>query len=221
MRVWMLLVGAVVVSRPAGAQQSVELGSELDQYVRLLEIEGKVTGTPLVYHPAWLAPREKGFRADTTHLWATRHPLQPRPDSGRIRFIPLEAHVRAFYNSAFPRTANDGALWAGRGVSTSIAAGAQISWGPLSGRLYPTLVYEQNRDFQVAPVPFKDRSPYAYPWQKGIDFPQRFGNGSLDHVDWGQSGVRLDLGPFTTGLSTENLWWGPGFRNAIIMSNTA
>ena len=30
-------------------------------------------------------------------------------------------------------------------------------------------------------------------------------------MDWGQSGVRLDLGPFTTGLSTENLWWGPGF----------
>jgi len=87
--------------------------------------------------------------------------------------------------------------------------------------LYPSATYAQNRNFDLAAVPFTDRSRFAYPWGAGIGWPQRFGDGSFTTLDWGQSGVRLELGGFTTGLSTESLWWGPGSRNAIIMSNTA
>ena len=31
--------------------------------------------------------------------------------------------------------------------------------------------------------------------------------------------MRLDLGAFTTGVGTENLWFGPAFQNGVIMSN--
>ena len=37
----------------------------------------------------------------------------------------------------------------------------------------------------------------------------------------GQSSIRYDLGPLTVGASTENMWWGPGIYNSMLMSNNA
>src|SRR5690606_3781073 len=37
----------------------------------------------------------------------------------------------------------------------------------------------------------------------------------------GQSSIRLNFHPISVGLSTENLWWGPGMHNSLLMSNNA
>ncbi|MFD2145299.1 capsule assembly Wzi family protein [Mucilaginibacter antarcticus] len=37
----------------------------------------------------------------------------------------------------------------------------------------------------------------------------------------GQSSLRLNHKAFSVGISTENLWWGPGIRNSLVMSNNA
>ena len=37
----------------------------------------------------------------------------------------------------------------------------------------------------------------------------------------GQSFAKLNFGPITAGYSTENIWWGAGVKNSIIMSNNA
>jgi hypothetical protein len=37
----------------------------------------------------------------------------------------------------------------------------------------------------------------------------------------GQSSIRYDLGPLTVAASTENMWWGPGIYNSMLMSNNA
>ena len=37
----------------------------------------------------------------------------------------------------------------------------------------------------------------------------------------GQSNIRFDLGSFTIGASTENMWWGPGIYNSMLMNNNA
>ena len=37
----------------------------------------------------------------------------------------------------------------------------------------------------------------------------------------GQSSIRYDLGALTAGISTENMWWGPGIYNSMLMSNNA
>ncbi|NEW85504.1 MAG: capsule assembly Wzi family protein, partial [Mariniphaga sp.] len=38
---------------------------------------------------------------------------------------------------------------------------------------------------------------------------------------WGQSSIQLNYGPVSLGFSNENLWWGPGMRNSLVMSNSA
>lgn len=37
----------------------------------------------------------------------------------------------------------------------------------------------------------------------------------------GQSFIKVDLGPISAGISSENLWWGPGIQSALLMSNNA
>jgi hypothetical protein len=214
-----LAVGAACA--PAWAQQLVVPGSELDAYVRLLEISGRLHGTPLVFRP--IAARHLGatLLADSAHPWESQYPLGGRPAApGGIRVTPLEPFTHSVYQSAYPRSVNDGALWAGKGLSSEASTGAMLTWGPLTATLMPTLSFATNDSFATAPVD-PGRLPFVYPWWGGIDWPQRPGAETVTAFDWGQSGIRLDLGGFTAGVGTENLWWGPAQKYPILMSNTA
>lgn len=151
--------------------------------------------------------------------------LPPREGGGgaELRLLPVQA--RTFFNSGYPDSRNDGALWAGRGVSGDLAAGVELRWGILAAAAAPVVAYQQNRAFDIVPVADSAYSPYRDPWYftpgVSIDLPQRFGEGSFAQVDPGQSYVRLQARALAIGASTENLWWGPGVRNSILMSNTA
>lgn len=47
------------------------------------------------------------------------------------------------------------------------------------------------------------------------------GNPSYSQVFSGQSFMKAHLGSITMGLSSENLWWGPGMFSSLLMSNNA
>jgi hypothetical protein len=55
----------------------------------------------------------------------------------------------------------------------------------------------------------------------GIDAPEHFGNSSITHLYPGQSKITINIHNIEAGVSTENMWWGPGTQNAIMMSNAA
>ena len=211
---------AIAVAPPALAQdRSKMVGGELDEYLRLLELEGKAGGMPLVFGSF---SSGRYMTADSNHLWGARYRLegqQTRPTTVTVSHIfPT---IEFLYNSAYPRSANDGALWSGKGLSGTLTGGASATWGPVTATFYPTVYFSQNRDFVLAPITFNDRTEFAYPWSANIDWPQRFGSDAIKEFDLGQSGIRIDLGGFTAALSTENMLWGPAFRNPIIMGNSA
>lgn len=219
--IFFLALAAIATAR-LDAQQPIFAGSDLDEYVRLLELSGQLRGAPLAFRP--LASRHPGvtLRADSAHPWEAHYRLrQDAALSSRPRVAPLDPLAHTIYQSAHPRSLNDGALWAGKGVSAELRAGAVATWGPLTATLYPTVYSAANADFTTAPVTDPERSPFAYAWSSGIDWPQRFGADAVTAIDWGQSGIRLDLAGFTAGVSTENMWWGPAVRHPILMSNTA
>lgn len=212
-----ILFLAVGSTAPLRAQEAITVGSELDAYLRLLELTGTVSGTPLVFRsftPSYT------LASDTGHWWSGRYPLT-HPAVRGITVRPLAAEMRLVYNSKYPHDVNDGALWAGKGGSAALSAGVQVKWGPVTGTLYPTVYASQNDDFPLAPVSFGNRPSFAYAWHQNIDWPQRFGAETVKEYDWGQSGIRVDLSGFTAGFSTENMWWGPTVRNPIIMGNSA
>jgi len=148
---------------------------------------------------------------------------------GRLRWALLVPEAGALYNSAIPFSFNDGALWAGRGWSTDMRGGLFARWRRLSLVLAPELLVTENLAYPLPPPQVQlprpaGRSPFSTPWHVGaysIDLPLRFGDRGRAWVDFGQSTLAADLGAVTAGLSTENEWWGPGIRNAIVMSNNA
>ena len=44
---------------------------------------------------------------------------------------------------------------------------------------------------------------------------------ALSKLTLGQSSLRIDLGPLSVGVSTQNLWLGPGIYSSLLMSNNA
>jgi hypothetical protein len=127
------------------------------------------------------------------------------------------------FNSHHPYSRNDGSMIPAKGYQAQLSAGAFIKVGLLSFQLQPELVFAQNAAF----------TPYASNWSdtiwssyygtvlNRIDQPERFGNKTYVRLFPGQSSIRLNHKRLSIGISTENLWWGPGIRNALIMTNNA
>lgn len=139
---------------------------------------------------------------------------------GPVRVAPAAARLGLWSNSGYPDDRNNGALWAGRGISASASAGVRVQAGPLSAGVVPVLTYSENRPFAMREAAREGFSPYANPFYR-IDLPQRFGGESYAEAKIGQSYVRLDGFGVAAGVSTENMWVGPGARYSLLMTNTA
>jgi hypothetical protein len=115
---------------------------------------------------------------------------------------------------------NDGAMIPARGLQTYLTAGFFLKYKALSFQLKPELVYAANPSFETFSLQGSYRAPMLVLWNS-IDIPERFGNSTYTRFRLGQSALRLSSRSVSVGISTENLWWGPGFRNSLLMSNNA
>lgn len=141
-------------------------------------------------------------------------------NKGILQLLPF--NWKQQFNTHHPYSLNDGGMIPARGYQTMISGGVYGKFGPLSIQLYPEYVYAENKNFQG----FYKEQPDAvwaayYAFHNVIDMPEKFGESAYKNLFWGQSSVRLTFGPISLGISNENLWWGPGVRNSLIMSNSA
>ena len=155
-------------------------------------------------------------------------PLDPleEPIGQRVgwRFEVLPQELHTVWNSAIPFSMNDGALWAGRGVNTLLRAGLRTTYKALDVVFAPEVTHSQNRAFPILEGADPERSRFASPWYVGTnsaDLPLRFGDQTLTAFNFGQSSVTLAYRSVSGGLSNESMWWGPGVRNALVVSNHA
>jgi hypothetical protein len=126
------------------------------------------------------------------------------------------------FTSHHPIGLNDGAMIPSTGYETEFRAGAYLQYGPLQVQLWPEVVFAQNKLYNGFPTDYPDIRWAQYYWTMNlIDLPERFGNGGYSKISWGQSSVRLTFGAVSFGISNENLWWGPGTRNTLLMTNSA
>ena len=203
--------------------QTVPVGDPREDYARVLAILGIAPSENYTIRPLTL---ERMLRemTSTDHPWADRV-AEPRILEQGLRLEP--AAVRIGMNSAFAWGQNDGALWQGRGVNVLLGGGVGFRSGGFDVTLSPTIVYSANTPFDLAPLaPPAGASPFAYPYHRSgnrarIDMPQRFGNRAFARVDPGQTQLRYAWRALSVAAGTANEWWGPGIRNAIVMSNNA
>lgn len=198
-------------------------------------------GTPLL-DEAWRLKQVSG-EADTDVSFTIR-PLSlssfARPDTlktqnelsftttiynvhGKRQFLLLPFTVKQQYNSHHPFGRNDGAMIPAKGYQSLVSAGFIAKAGHLSLQVQPELVFAQNSAYPGFPAQFSDSlwASYYSLYANIIDAPERFGSRAYLKFFPGQSSLRFQLKKFSFGISTENLWWGPGVRNALVMSNNA
>ena len=186
------------------------VGREVERW-RLSQLVGESSADGfLLRSPSTMARRDHGSPA------------------GRIQVSILAPVLYSVWNSHLPFSLNEGNLWAGRGLSARLSAGVQLDIGRVSLLLAPELVSETNGDFQTLAYPETNegaaRHRLASPFHDSrgsMDLPQRFGTEPRRFGVPGQSSLALRIGAAEGGLSTEHMWWGPGVRNAILMSGHA
>ena len=144
--------------------------------------------------------------------------IRPVSDSSYTRILP--ATILTSYNSVAPMGWNDGAMIPAKGLQTFLTAGFFLKYKALSIQLKPELVTAENPEFETFSLQGAYRAPMLVLWNS-TDIPERFGTSSYTRFRLGQSAIRLSSRSVSVGVSTENLWWGPGFRNSLLMSNNA
>ncbi|MCC5937669.1 MAG: hypothetical protein JJU34_10325 [Lunatimonas sp.] len=187
----------------------------LDDYLRRLQLNGEIDSVPsLMIRP--LSPRniaglnhsydlmDFGNGENTTE---TGKRLAYLGDKGRLELLPFMNYTE--WNSRFPYP-QTGPMIPNRGLQTFSSIGVYGELGLLSIQLQPEVIWAQNKYYD--PGILKSTQ---------TEFLERFGDTSYGRVLPGQSNVMLNIGAFSAGVSTENLWWGPGQFNALIFSNNA
>lgn len=130
------------------------------------------------------------------------------------------------YNVRRPYGYNNSSLYPAAGYQTRVSGGFLLKAGIFTVQVKPEFVYAQNKRFDTfADVQINTTNKQLlrayYDNINGIDAPERFGTKSLQHLYPGQSKVTINFKNIEAGISTENIWWGPGVQNSIMMSNSA
>ncbi|MES2808663.1 MAG: capsule assembly Wzi family protein [Bacteroidota bacterium] len=140
---------------------------------------------------------------------------------GLVQLLPITLMQQ--YNTHNPYGWNDGAMIPANGYQTLFSAGFYAKYKFLSVQFRPEFVYAENKFFDGFTQAQNEERVWKafYGVKNGTDMPERFGSGAYTKLLPGQSSIRLNFDPVSVGVSTENLWWGPGVRNSLLMSNTA
>ncbi|NRS88248.1 hypothetical protein HNQ02_001162 [Flavobacterium sp. 7E] len=143
-----------------------------------------------------------------------------RKDKVNLQILPISLTQQ--YNTSAPSGWNDGSMVPAKGYQTLLTAGLYANYGPLKIQIKPEYVYAANPDFETFPLTETNNVRIGrISYLNTTDLPERLGDQKYNQLNWGQSSIRLDIKKMSMGISTENLWWGPGNRNSLIMSNNA
>jgi len=183
--------------------QSLPVGAFEDDIARSLQLQGKISPTlsftqrPLYNHSLLIKD------SLLTYLDPSYHPQKKRYQSKWFQVEAMPASIITKNNTAFPYGWNDGLMEPAKGRQTLITGGAYAKMGPLSIQLQPEIIWGDKKSYDTT-------SGYG-----------GWNNGPFERIWVGQSNILLSAAGMSAGVSTENLWWGPGRYSSLFMSNNA
>ena len=223
-----LLCVAVNVPRALPAQSAsrswaeMTTGSEMESYLRALQVAGRASAYPISLRGWSAVERDSLVPGAVEHPWITR---LRAPDRGRaVSVSVIRPALRLIENTGAPYGSNDGAIWAGKGLTTAVHGGFELRAGPLTLVLDPVFFRAENASFALEPVNLlaPGATKFSDPVSpQGIDLPQRFGDGAYQRFDPGQSTLRLDVLGLAIGATTANEIWGPAITSPIVLGDNA
>lgn len=120
----------------------------------------------------------------------------------RLSLLPISATLK--FTSGQPYGWSDAALMPINGLQQLYSVGVYGEVGPFSIQYKPEFLVVNSKPFETTPL----YGPDAF-------------QGKIKKYLHGQSRLALNVGAISAGLSTENIWWGPGQFTSLLMSNNA
>lgn len=219
----------MVVNSLSAYTQSLSVGTPaVEDFYRRAQLTGNTdSSVSYTVRPLFLNNVKYSFNSlypDSTSLKKnlSYSNLLYRSKNNALQFSILPVSIQSQFNSHHPTNWNDGAMIPAKGIQTLVSGGFHLKYGPLTIQLRPEIITAQNSEFETFNKDHFDvLFARYYDIYNNIDLPARFGTNRYTKVLLGQSSVRLNHKSVSVGLSNENLWWGPGIRNSLLMSNTA
>jgi hypothetical protein len=211
----------VLAQGNVGGRSEVFAGSDLESYLRYLQTLGKSKSYPWSIRAFSPSEIDRLAAKDSAHPWAKRYDLQRHAHHG-LEVDYVRPTVAFYINTAFPYGGNDGAVWQGKGLTTSMQGGFSLRWGPFSGVLAPIAFRAENQSFPLMANGETGRLRFADgQLPLDIDRPQQFGTAPYSRIDFGQSEFRFDGFGVAAGVSNANQWWGPTNTFPYLLGNNA
>ncbi len=190
----------------ASNAQSLPVGTPgLEELIRNMQLQGKLDAN-LSFS---IRPLHKSvsFNEDSL-LKLTDSDLKLKPirftflkKFGRFQVLPITVSQK--FNSHHPYGWNDAGMIPAKGFQSQLSAGFYAGLGPISVQIKPEIITASNSNYE-------NNSLWGSPTEKGYK-----------KILMGQSSLRLNSKSVSFGISTENLWWGPGQYSSLLMSNNA
>lgn len=211
---FILFVLLIVLSSLYSSAQSLVVGSNQEDFYRRAQLLGITDSTiSFMIRPLINGTWEVGENINSKTSARSKNDAE-------IRILPFSWQNQ--YTSHHAYGWNNGSMIPSKGYQGQISGGIHIKNNFFSLQLKPELVFAENATFEEFP---EDHYPIIWKWYydnyNHIDLPVRFGNSQYAKLNLGQSSLRFNHKNISVGLSTENLWWGPGIRNSLLMSNSA
>ena len=124
------------------APHHITVGSVDEDYLRYLQIAGLASQHPWSLREFSQPELARMAVARGTHPHSGKVGYTDSASGFSFSLLPVDAVLR--FNSRFPYGSNDGAVWAGRGLTSAIDLGFAFRVGPLSGTLDPIPVSAHN-----------------------------------------------------------------------------
>ncbi len=151
-----------------------------------------------------------------------------KPSWRKIKFTKFSFEYQHQDNSNLPLGYNNGIISSSVGAQHFYATNINLQWGRLVFQIAPEKIISDNKFYERLPFNF-DGS------QNGDDYWRRYyvvsenviekeiiaNNNLTDQNFLGQSSIKFNSKNFSYGISNENLWWGPGLYNSLILTNNA
>ena len=206
--------------------QSLQVGfNPLEEYHRVQQLIGKGDSSiSYTVRPLSLRSFKNSFYPDTAEYSKRGRFVEAywenKKQQEKSLLLPIVWQQQ--YNSHHPYGWNDNSMAPAAGYQTLISGGFYSEFKNISIQIRPEVVIAQNKWFEGMPIDHHDEV-----WRKYynhynfIDLPEKLNSKSYVRFMPGQSAIRYHFNNFSSGISSENLWWGPGVRNSLLMSNTA
>lgn len=200
-----MIIAGVLITCTANSQ-TVPVGMVgFDDQLRILQLQDKLG----IEHSLMARPFFTGDMFSSDSLYKRIDPnhsysaCRKKIGKCKIQMELLPFQLYSKYNSDRPYSWNQPGFMQAKGLQTLISTGAFLSAGWLQIQLKPEYTYAGN-------PPFYYNNSYGGATK-----------GGYSRLSGGQSSIRIVKGNISVGLSTENLYWGPGMYNSLLMSSNA